>query len=75
MERADPLFLLMGLPAIPVVLVLGKMIHWEDYIVRLWQRYYYRGKFPLGINTHLLFFNVTPCIYNILVLILYITVI
>ena len=51
MERADPLFLLMGLPAIPVVLVLGKMIHWEDYIVRLWQRYYYRGRFPLGINT------------------------
>lgn len=51
MERADPLFLLMGLPAIPVVLVLGKMIHWEDYIVRLWQKYYYRGNFPLGINT------------------------
>ncbi|XP_056875116.1 E3 ubiquitin-protein ligase MARCHF5 [Takifugu flavidus] len=43
MERADPLFLLMGLPAIPVVLVLGKMIHWEDYIVRLWQKLYYRG--------------------------------
>ncbi|CAG05408.1 unnamed protein product, partial [Tetraodon nigroviridis] len=53
MERADPLFLLMGLPAIPVVLVLGKMIHWEDYIVRLWQRYYYRGKFPLGSGPYL----------------------
>lgn len=39
MERADPLFLLMGLPTIPVVLVLGKMIRWEDYLVRLWQRY------------------------------------
>ncbi|KAJ3605188.1 hypothetical protein NHX12_027238 [Muraenolepis orangiensis] len=39
MERADPLFLLMGLPTIPVMLVLGKMIHWEDYIVRLWHRY------------------------------------
>lgn len=39
MERADPLFLLMGLPTIPVVLVLGKMIRWEDYVVRLWQRY------------------------------------
>lgn len=38
MERADPLFLLMGLPTIPVVLVLGKMIRWEDYLVRLWQR-------------------------------------
>ncbi|KAL2099718.1 hypothetical protein ACEWY4_004112 [Coilia grayii] len=39
MERADPLFLLMGLPTIPVMLVLGKMIRWEDYIVRLWQRH------------------------------------
>ncbi|XP_022604408.1 E3 ubiquitin-protein ligase MARCH5-like isoform X2 [Seriola lalandi dorsalis] len=46
MERADPLFLLMGLPTIPVVLVLGKMIRWEDYIVRLWQRYSYRRKIP-----------------------------
>ncbi|XP_017263024.1 E3 ubiquitin-protein ligase MARCHF5 [Kryptolebias marmoratus] len=39
MERADPLFLLMGLPTIPVLLVLGKMIRWEDYLVRLWQKY------------------------------------
>ncbi|XP_065118036.1 E3 ubiquitin-protein ligase MARCHF5 [Paramisgurnus dabryanus] len=39
MERADPLFLLMGLPTIPVMLVLGKMIRWEDYIVRMWQRH------------------------------------
>ncbi|MEQ2159087.1 hypothetical protein GOODEAATRI_018959, partial [Goodea atripinnis] len=39
MERADPLFLLMGLPTIPVLLVLGKMIRWEDYLLRLWQRH------------------------------------
>lgn len=52
MERADPLFLLMGLPTIPVVLVLGKMIRWEDYIVRLWQRYCYKGTLPPGMNTH-----------------------
>lgn len=52
MERADPLFLLMGLPTIPVALVLGKMIRWEDYIVRLLQRYCYKGKLPPGINTH-----------------------
>lgn len=39
MERADPLFLLMGLPCIPVMLILGKMVRWEDYVVRLWQRY------------------------------------
>lgn len=50
MERADPLFLLMGLPTIPVVLVLGKMIRWEDYIVRMWQRYSYRGKLPSGMK-------------------------
>lgn len=52
MERADPLFLLMGLPTIPVVLVLGKMIRWEDYIVRLWQKCYYRGRHLAGNSTH-----------------------
>lgn len=50
MERADPLFLLMGLPTIPVVLVLGKMIRWEDYIVRMWQKYSYKRKIPPGSN-------------------------
>lgn len=53
MERADPLFLLMGLPTIPVVLVLGKMIRWEDYIVRLWQRYSYKKKLPPGTSHYL----------------------
>lgn len=53
MERADPLFLLMGLPTIPVVLVLGKMIRWEDYLVRLWQRYSYKRKFPVGSSRYL----------------------
>ncbi|XP_034752922.1 E3 ubiquitin-protein ligase MARCHF5-like [Etheostoma cragini] len=53
MERADPLFLLMGLPTIPVVLVLGKMFRWEDYLVRLWQRYCCKGKLQPGTHTHL----------------------
>lgn len=53
MERADPLFLLMGLPTIPVALVLGKMIRWEDYIVRLWQRYYYKASLPPGSSRYL----------------------
>ncbi|KAM7392374.1 hypothetical protein PAMA_007472 [Pampus argenteus] len=53
MERADPLFLLMGLPTIPVLLVLGKMIRWEDYIVRLWQRYNYKRKAPPGTSRYL----------------------
>lgn len=39
MERADPLFLLMGLPTIPVVLVLGRLIRWEDYVLRVWRKY------------------------------------
>lgn len=30
MERADPLFLLVSLPLIPVGLVLGKMVRWEE---------------------------------------------
>ncbi|GFY50958.1 e3 ubiquitin-protein ligase MARCHF5 [Trichonephila inaurata madagascariensis] len=40
MEQADPLVLLVGLPTIPVMLVLGKMIRWEDYLLRLWRRYW-----------------------------------
>ncbi|XP_020337116.1 E3 ubiquitin-protein ligase MARCH5 isoform X2 [Oncorhynchus kisutch] len=39
MERADPLFLLIGLPTIPVMLILGKMIRWEDYVLRFWRKY------------------------------------
>uniref|UniRef100_A0A4W3GMZ0 Membrane-associated ring finger (C3HC4) 5, like n=1 Tax=Callorhinchus milii TaxID=7868 RepID=A0A4W3GMZ0_CALMI len=39
LSRADPLFLLMGLPTIPVVLILAKMIRWEDFLLRLWRKY------------------------------------
>ncbi|XP_022094346.1 E3 ubiquitin-protein ligase MARCH5-like isoform X2 [Acanthaster planci] len=39
MERADPLFLLIGLPTIPVMLILSKMIRWEDYLLRLWRKH------------------------------------
>ncbi|XP_026154140.1 E3 ubiquitin-protein ligase MARCHF5 [Mastacembelus armatus] len=53
MERADPLFLLMGLPTIPVVLVLGKMIRWEDYLVRLWQRFSYKRALAPGSYRYL----------------------
>lgn len=37
MENADPLVLLVGLPAIPVGLILGRMIRWEDMILRFIQ--------------------------------------
>jgi E3 ubiquitin-protein ligase MARCH5 len=34
MESADPLVLLVGLPVIPVLLILGKMVRWEDKALR-----------------------------------------
>lgn len=39
MEQSDPLMLLVGLPSIPCMLILGKLIRWEDAILRLWRRY------------------------------------
>lgn len=40
MEQADPLVLLIGLPTIPIMLILGKMVRWEDYLLKLWRRYW-----------------------------------
>lgn len=45
MEQADPLFLLVGLPTIPILLILGRMVRWEDYLLRLWRRH--SPQFPL----------------------------
>ena len=39
MEKADPLFLFVGLPTIPLALILGKMVRWEDHVLRLWRRH------------------------------------
>lgn len=48
MENGDPLVLLIGLPAIPVGLVLGRMIRWEDAVIRLIRnRRNVARKFPL----------------------------
>lgn len=48
MENADPLVLLIGLPAIPVGLVMGRLVRWEDIILRLIQnRVGLARKFPL----------------------------
>ncbi|XP_017477488.1 PREDICTED: E3 ubiquitin-protein ligase MARCH5 [Rhagoletis zephyria] len=48
MENGDPLILLIGLPAIPVGLVLGRMIRWEDAVIRLIRnRRSVARKFPL----------------------------
>ena len=48
MEKAEPLFLLVGLPAIPVMLLLGKMIRWEDHILRFCRKH--SAKIPI-LNT------------------------
>lgn len=37
LESTDHIFLMVALPAIPVCLVLGRMIRWEDYILRYLQ--------------------------------------
>lgn len=48
MERTDPLVLLIGLPAIPAVLILGRMISWEEMLLRFIQsRQHAARKFPL----------------------------
>lgn len=39
MERVDFLFFLIGFFIIFVMLILGKMICWEDYVFRLWCKY------------------------------------
>ncbi|XP_066277214.1 E3 ubiquitin-protein ligase MARCHF5-like [Branchiostoma lanceolatum] len=44
-ESVDPIFLLVTLPTIPIMLILAKMIHWEDYVLRVWRRH--SSKIPL----------------------------
>lgn len=39
MEQADPFVLLVGLPTIPIMLVLGKMLRWEDQALSLLRRH------------------------------------
>lgn len=49
MEQADPLFLLVGLPTIPIMLVLGKMVRWDHYLLKLWWRHAGRFVYYPGI--------------------------
>ncbi|XP_008550365.1 E3 ubiquitin-protein ligase MARCHF5 isoform X1 [Microplitis demolitor] len=39
MEQTDPLVMLVGLPTIPIMLVLGKMLRWEDQALSLLRRH------------------------------------
>uniref|UniRef100_A0AAG5DNZ7 E3 ubiquitin-protein ligase MARCHF5 n=2 Tax=Anopheles atroparvus TaxID=41427 RepID=A0AAG5DNZ7_ANOAO len=48
LERAEPLALLVCLPAIPAILVLGRMIRWEDIVLRFLQNTQYNiRKYPV----------------------------
>jgi len=33
MEQADPIFLLIGLPTVPVMLILGRLVRWEEALL------------------------------------------
>lgn len=37
-EQLDPLLLVIGLPVIPITLILAKHIKWEDSVLRLWRQ-------------------------------------
>ena len=39
MEQADPIFLSVTLPTIPVMLIVGKMVRWDSYLLKLWWRH------------------------------------
>ncbi|XP_044263607.1 E3 ubiquitin-protein ligase MARCHF5 [Tribolium madens] len=39
MEQADPLVLLLGLPSIPVALILGRLVCWEDAVLKFMRRH------------------------------------
>lgn len=39
MEQADPLVLLVGLPAIPIALVVGRLVRWEDTVLNFIRTY------------------------------------
>ncbi|XP_058820868.1 E3 ubiquitin-protein ligase MARCHF5-like [Topomyia yanbarensis] len=48
MERAEPIVLLVGLPAIPIGLVFGRMIRWEEFVLRFLQtKSFSVRKFPM----------------------------
>ena len=45
MEKADPFVLLFGLPMIPMALIVGKSLHWEDAVLNFMRRHSH--KLPL----------------------------
>lgn len=47
-DELDPLLLVIGLPVIPIALILAKLIKWEDYILRLWRHNFFTLPRPLS---------------------------
>lgn len=47
-DETDPFLLFVGLPTIPIVLFLSKMIKWESFILRMWKERAY--KLPASIS-------------------------
>lgn len=47
-DEMDPFLLVIGLPVIPVALILAKLIKWEDYILRLWRQRTFKIPRPLS---------------------------
>lgn len=48
MQRAEPIVLLIGLPMVPVGLILGRMIRWEEFVLRFLQTKSFNvRKFPM----------------------------
>jgi len=45
MEQADPLFLFIGLPAIPLGLFVAKLLRWEEAVLRMWRKH--SNKLPI----------------------------
>ncbi|CAM1331111.1 MARCH5 (predicted) [Pycnogonum litorale] len=45
MDDADPLTLLLGLPTIPIMLIVCKLIHWEEYVLRVCRHHWCMGPF------------------------------
>ena len=45
MEQADPLFLFLGLPAIPFGLFVAKLLRWEEAVLRAWRKH--SNKLPI----------------------------
>lgn len=48
LDESDPLLLIIGLPVIPIALILAKLIKWEDFLLRLWRRRVFKLPRPLS---------------------------